>query len=113
MSKSTSQLLPLPGKNYFSTSTPICCNPNLIQVFISVFNIPTSITLITIASLCFLNSYDGDFVFDDSEAIINNEDVQTTPLYDIFQNDFWGTKLLNKRSHKSYRPLTILSFRLV
>lgn len=23
--------------------------------------------------LCFANSYDGDFVFDDSEAIINNK----------------------------------------
>lgn len=26
-----------------------------------------------ISFLCFANSYDGDFVFDDSEAIINNK----------------------------------------
>lgn len=26
-----------------------------------------------LALLCFINSYDGDFVFDDSEAIINNK----------------------------------------
>uniref|UniRef100_A0A803Y2E8 Uncharacterized protein n=1 Tax=Meleagris gallopavo TaxID=9103 RepID=A0A803Y2E8_MELGA len=29
-----------------------------------------------ISFLCFANSYDGDFVFDDSEAIINNKSEQ-------------------------------------
>lgn len=68
--------------------------------------------MIAVASLCLANSYNGDFVFDDSEAILNNKDVSgTTPLYQIFNNDFWGTNLLHKQSHKSYRPLTILSFR--
>lgn len=27
----------------------------------------------SVALVCFINSYDGDFVFDDSEAIINNK----------------------------------------
>lgn len=31
-----------------------------------------------VALICFINSYDGDFVFDDSEAIINNK-VLTPP----------------------------------
>ena len=35
-----------------------------------------------------------------------------TPLATIFTNDFWGTPLSDPESHKSYRPLTILSFRL-
>lgn len=26
-----------------------------------------------VALICFINSHDGDFVFDDSEAIINNK----------------------------------------
>ncbi len=26
-----------------------------------------------VALLCFINSYDGEFVFDDSEAIVNNK----------------------------------------
>ena len=69
------------------------------------------IALITTASLCFSNSYDGNFVFDDTEAIINNDDVKETPLDQVFQNDFWGTNLSSAESHKSYRPLTILSFR--
>ncbi|KYN09382.1 Transmembrane and TPR repeat-containing protein 4 [Trachymyrmex cornetzi] len=68
--------------------------------------------IIVILSLCFVNSYNGDFVFDDTEAIVNNVDVHKTPFWDIFQNDFWGTKLSHKQSHKSYRPFTILSFRL-
>ncbi|GFR64242.1 transmembrane and TPR repeat-containing protein 4-like [Elysia marginata] len=63
------------------------------------------------AVLCFVNSYDGDFVFDDSEAIVNNNDLlPSTPLLSIFQHDFWGKKLGN-HSHKSYRPLTVLTFR--
>lgn len=71
-----------------------------------------SLIIITALSLCFINSYNGEFVFDDSEAIVHNEDVQISPLMDIFKNDFWGTRLTYKQSHKSYRPLTILSFRL-
>jgi hypothetical protein len=34
-----------------------------------------------------------------------------TPLSSVFTNDFWGTKLSDPKSHKSYRPLTVLSFR--
>ncbi|VVC24336.1 Hypothetical protein CINCED_3A015339 [Cinara cedri] len=62
--------------------------------------------------LCYSNSYYGAFVFDDSEAVVNNHDVNLkTPLIKIFSHDFWGTRLTNHASHKSYRPLTILSFR--
>ncbi|XP_030642246.1 protein O-mannosyl-transferase TMTC4 [Chanos chanos] len=65
------------------------------------------------ALVCFMNSYDGDFVFDDSEAIINNKDLNpATPLGNIWRNDFWGSNLSSNSSHKSYRPLTVLTFRL-
>ena len=65
-----------------------------------------------VAGLCFAGSLDGEFVFDDAEAVTNNEDVRPeTPLAQLFQNDFWGTNIKNNKSHKSYRPLTILSFR--
>lgn len=30
-------------------------------------------TVSLVALLCFVNSYDGEFVFDDSEAIVNNK----------------------------------------
>jgi len=49
-----------------------------------------------------------------SRAILTNKDVlqQETPWRDIWRDDFWGTPLTHSGSHKSFRPLTILSFRL-
>ncbi|KAL6101187.1 tmtc4 [Pungitius sinensis] len=71
------------------------------------------VTVALVALLCFINSYDGEFVFDDSEAIVNNKDLKPeTPLNNIWSNDFWGTNLSSNSSHKSYRPLTVLTFRL-
>lgn len=60
----------------------------------------------------FWNSVWGDFVFDDSEAIVNNDDVQgVAPFWKLFFNDFWGSLINQNYSHKSYRPLTVISFR--
>uniref|UniRef100_UPI00358E525E protein O-mannosyl-transferase TMTC4 isoform X2 n=1 Tax=Myxine glutinosa TaxID=7769 RepID=UPI00358E525E len=65
------------------------------------------------AFTCFCNSYDGDFVFDDAEAIVGNKDLRPeTPLLQLFKHDFWGSPLNLNSSHKSYRPLTVLTFRL-
>lgn len=36
----------------------------------------------------------------------------TTPWTNLMLNDFWGTPLTHSGSHKSYRPLCVLSFRL-
>ena len=75
------------------------------------FSIAAAVVFV-ISVLCFCVSYDGDFVFDDSEAITGNKDLlPETPLSNLFINDFWGNKLDSKTSHKSYRPLTVLSFR--
>ncbi|XP_068124093.1 protein O-mannosyl-transferase TMTC4 isoform X2 [Hyperolius riggenbachi] len=61
--------------------------------------------------MCFVNSYNGNFVFDDSEAIINNKDLREDSSFgDLWLHDFWGTKLSSNASHKSYRPLTVLTF---
>ncbi|XP_037655782.1 protein O-mannosyl-transferase TMTC4 isoform X4 [Choloepus didactylus] len=66
-----------------------------------------------VSLVCFARSYDGEFVFDDSEAIVNNKDLQAeTPLGDLWHHDFWGSKLSSNTSHKSYRPLTVLTFRI-
>ena len=76
---------------------------------------PLAATIVFIVSIiCFGVSYDGDFVFDDSEAILGNKDLlPETPISNLFANDFWGKKLTSKTSHKSYRPLTVLTYRLV
>nr|XP_057937187.1 protein O-mannosyl-transferase TMTC4 [Doryrhamphus excisus]XP_057937189.1 protein O-mannosyl-transferase TMTC4 [Doryrhamphus excisus]XP_057937190.1 protein O-mannosyl-transferase TMTC4 [Doryrhamphus excisus] len=75
--------------------------------------VQAKITVGLVALMCFINSYDGEFVFDDSEAIINNKDLRaTTPWNNIWSNDFWGSNLSSNSSHKSYRPLTVFTFRL-
>ena len=65
-----------------------------------------------ISVLCFCVSYDGEFLFDDVKAITNNRDVlPETPLSEIFRNDYWGQRVTSPSSHKSYRPITVLTFR--
>lgn len=47
-----------------------------------------------------------------SRAIKTNPDVNpSTPWMNLLFNDFWGTPLTHSGSHKSYRPLCVLSFR--
>ena len=81
--------------------------------YVAEVSVPlTCVIIFSLASVCFVNSLDGGFVFDDAEAVVNNEDVRTsTPFAQLFNNDFWGTNIRNNKSHKSYRPLTVLSFR--
>ena len=63
--------------------------------------------------LSYLSSLDGDFVFDDHRGILTNDDLDPskTSLLDLFQHDFWGGHMSRVESHKSYRPLTVLTYR--
>ncbi|XP_055935990.1 protein O-mannosyl-transferase TMTC3-like isoform X1 [Argiope bruennichi] len=71
------------------------------------------LVLAALVVVCYFNSLPCGLVFDDIAAITRNKDVRPyTPLINVFQNDFWGTPLKKEQSHKSYRPLTVLSFRL-
>jgi hypothetical protein len=66
-----------------------------------------------VATLLYLNSLHGEFVLDDAVAIVGNKDIHpSTPILDIFVHDYWGANITNPLSHKSYRPLTTLTFRL-
>ncbi|XP_041974210.1 protein O-mannosyl-transferase TMTC4-like isoform X2 [Aricia agestis] len=65
-----------------------------------------------LSSVPYLFSIKGDFVFDDSEAIIKNRDLESDSWLDPFYSDFWGTNIKSNLSHKSYRPLTVTTFRL-
>lgn len=40
-----------------------------------------------------------------------NKDIDESTLSTVFQNDYWGRPMNSPHSHKSYRPLTVLSFR--
>ncbi|XP_071485579.1 protein O-mannosyl-transferase TMTC2-like [Diadema antillarum] len=65
------------------------------------------------AFLLYCNTLSADFAYDDSRAIIKNQDLRPdTPLSQLLTNDFWGTPIRHSGSHKSYRPLCVLSFRL-
>uniref|UniRef100_A0AC35UHD4 TPR_REGION domain-containing protein n=1 Tax=Rhabditophanes sp. KR3021 TaxID=114890 RepID=A0AC35UHD4_9BILA len=73
------------------------------------------ITILSIAS--FILSYNGDFVFDDHKAIVQNKVVTANKssglnLYELLRTDFWGDFIQSDYSHKSYRPVTTLTFRL-
>uniref|UniRef100_A0A8C5WIK5 Protein O-mannosyl-transferase TMTC3 n=1 Tax=Leptobrachium leishanense TaxID=445787 RepID=A0A8C5WIK5_9ANUR len=69
--------------------------------------------LFCVVFVCYWNSLYCGFVFDDVSAILDNKDLHpSTPIKKLFQNDFWGTPMSEERSHKSYRPLTVLTFRL-
>lgn len=62
--------------------------------------------------VCYYNSTQCGLVFDDISAIRDNKDLRpSTPLRNVFLNDFWGTPMRKEQSHKSYRPLTVLTFR--
>lgn len=70
-------------------------------------------TVVVLTSLtCYYNSLHCGFVFDDISAIKDNRDLRPhTPLKNLFFNDFWGTPMQKEQSHKSYRPLCVLTFR--
>ncbi|XP_057315403.1 protein O-mannosyl-transferase TMTC2-like [Hydractinia symbiolongicarpus] len=62
---------------------------------------------------CYSNTLQAGFVYDDTRAILRNKDLlPSKPIANLFLNDFWGTPLTHSGSHKSYRPLCVLTFRL-
>ncbi len=70
-------------------------------------------SLFLICTAVYWNSLSCQFVFDDITAIVENRDLRPhVPLRNLWANDFWGTPMIKEQSHKSYRPLTVLSFRL-
>ncbi|KAJ8866221.1 hypothetical protein PR048_032064 [Dryococelus australis] len=60
----------------------------------------------------YLNSLHGEFVHDDIPAVARNKDVlASASVAEVFLDDFWGTPMSDPTSHKSYRPLTTITFR--
>ena len=72
------------------------------------------ILLFIFSFLLYGNTLSGgaSYVWDDRAAILSNGDVSSTnPLKDVFYHDFWGQDISLADSHKSYRPVTVLTFR--
>ncbi|KAM6961737.1 protein O-mannosyl-transferase TMTC2-like [Tautogolabrus adspersus] len=73
----------------------------------------TELVCTAVAVGLYLNTLDAEFCYDDSRAIKTNQDLlPETPWTNILYDDFWGTLLTHSGSHKSFRPLCTLSFRL-
>ena len=63
--------------------------------------------------LIYLNSFGLGFCLDDSAAIVKNGDLRGNVSWaDLLRHDFWGKDISDRESHKSYRPLTVATFRL-
>ena len=66
-----------------------------------------------IAALLYVNTLDCGYCYDDDSAIILNRDLlPETPWSKLLEDDFWGASMTDITSHKSYRPLTVATFRL-
>ena len=94
--------------------------------------------LAALALAVYANTLHADFTFDDQFAVLSNADVldgargsatasppfpsdPSTAEWDdrparrassLWRNDYWGQNLTSDASHKSWRPLTVLTFRL-
>lgn len=76
-------------------------------------SLPAAALVFAISFFVYYNSLRGGFVFDDHRAILTNDDLdaEKTSFWGVFVNDFWGGHMSRSESHKSYRPLTVLSYR--
>ena len=73
----------------------------------------TSVLISFLAMFTFWETRRAGFVWDDRAAIQGNRDVTSNQsLFNVFKNDFWGLAINTTDSHKSYRPLCVLTFRL-
>ena len=77
-------------------------------------NKAASLTIIIFLCLVsYWNSLGCDLVHDDVYAIKENADLRPeTSWKNLLTNDFWGKSMTDNTSHKSYRPLTVLTFRV-
>jgi hypothetical protein len=74
-----------------------------------------SIPLLSIVAgvLVFADSLHAGFLWDDRAAIVSNRDVQGNgSLWELLEHDFWGQEIRFNDSHKSFRPIVTLTYRL-
>ena len=76
-------------------------------------NLPALAGLVAFA--CYCNALRGELVFDDVYAVLRNPDVGPGAAANwasgaAWRHDFWGRAVRSPESHKSFRPLAVLSF---
>lgn len=98
--------------------------PETLQTFKSSRRVPRWLVVASVHALCisiyllpvlFPTEYNkGRAVLDEMHIVdVENRDVNdpSTPLAVILTNDYWGRPMNSTSSHKSWRPLSVLSFR--
>lgn len=69
------------------------CLWNLLEKMADV-SLKEAALIVGVVAACYWNSLFCGFVFDDVSAILDNKDLHpSTPLRNLFQNDFWGTPM--------------------
>ena len=77
------------------------------------YRVATRSAAFLLSVACYLNSLSGELVHDDIFAVRDNQDLRSaTPIAQLLRDDFWGESMRSPVSHKSYRPLTVLTFRM-
>lgn len=69
--------------------------------------------LMGVLCVLFSNTLHNEFAFDDHLSIVRNPDANGDRQWsEMWRHDFWGQPIADEGSHKSYRPITVLTFRL-
>jgi protein O-mannosyl-transferase len=78
------------------------------------FLLRPSIWIAAITALAYWDetALNGTFVYDDGGSVKTNVVVNgNRPWHEVWIRDYWGTLMSEPQSHKSFRPITTLSFR--
>lgn len=76
------------------TTTPTHESKWTTRTSLTMSNSFLALVIATICLLCYSNSMQCGFVFDDISAIRDNRDLRPyTPWRNVFSNDFWGTPI--------------------
>ncbi len=86
---------------------PSCLTPHLVSPLV------WTVTATLLCTVSYYNGLYGELVHDDIFAIRDNSDLRpSTSWTQLWRDDFWGEPMSSPTSHKSYRPITVLTFRL-
>lgn len=62
--------------------------------------------------LLYTNTLDCKLTFDDRVAIVENQDLRPKSSWTVLLwHDFWGDDIHHPNSHKSFRPLSVATFK--
>ena len=80
---------------------------------IIISNLHTTYLPLLLTLFLYLPTLRNGVVWDDRAALLNNPDaLGIRPVFAAFRHDFWGQEIGRDDSHKSYRPISVLTYRI-